>query len=48
MNAQAAALGPDYNIYSVSGQVEAAAPAFTRYQPDQYLRPFDLPFFERR
>ena len=42
MNAQAAALGPDYNIFSVSGQVEAAAPAFTPYQPDQYLRPFDL------
>jgi hypothetical protein len=49
MNAQAAALGPDYNIYSVSsGQVEATAPAFTPYQPDQYLRPFDLPFIERR
>jgi pimeloyl-ACP methyl ester carboxylesterase len=48
MNAQAAALGPDYNIYSVNSEVEAAAPAFTPYQPDQYLRPFDLPFFERR
>jgi pimeloyl-ACP methyl ester carboxylesterase len=48
MNAQAVALGPDYNIFSVNGQVEAAAPAFTPYQPDQYLRPFDLPFFERR
>jgi pimeloyl-ACP methyl ester carboxylesterase len=48
MNAQAAALGPDYNIFSVNSAVEAAAPAFTRYQPDQYLRPFDLPFFERR
>jgi pimeloyl-ACP methyl ester carboxylesterase len=48
MNAQAAALGPDYNIYSVNSAVEAAAPAFTPYQPDQYLRPFDLPFFERR
>ena len=45
MNAQATALGPDYNIYSVSStQVEATAPAFTQYQPDQYLRPFDLPF----
>ena len=44
MNAQATALGPDYNIYSVNGQVEAAAAAFTPYQPDQYLRPFDLPF----
>jgi pimeloyl-ACP methyl ester carboxylesterase len=43
MNAQAAALGPEYNIFSVNGQVQAAAPAFTQYQPDQYLRPFDLP-----
>ena len=42
MNAQAAALGPQYNIYSVNGQVEATAAAFTPYQPDQYLRPFDL------
>jgi pimeloyl-ACP methyl ester carboxylesterase len=42
MNADAAALGPQYNIYSVSGQVAPAAPAFTQYQPDQYLRPFDL------
>jgi len=42
MNADAAALGPDYNIYSVNGQVESAAPAFISYQPDQYLRPFDL------
>lgn len=43
MNSQAAALGPEYNIYSVSNQVQAAAPAFTGYRPDQYLRPFDLP-----
>jgi pimeloyl-ACP methyl ester carboxylesterase len=43
MNSQAAALGPQYNIYSVSNQIQAAAPAFTGYQPDQYLRPFDLP-----
>ena len=44
MNSQAAALGPDYNIFSVNNQIQAAAPAFTPYQPDQYLRPFDLPF----
>ena len=46
MNADAAALGPDYNIFSVNNQVQAAAPAFTSYQPDQYLRPFDLPFIQ--
>jgi pimeloyl-ACP methyl ester carboxylesterase len=45
MNGQAAALGPDYNLFSVNGKVQAAPPAFTPYQPDQYLRPFDLPFF---
>jgi pimeloyl-ACP methyl ester carboxylesterase len=42
MNDQAQALGADYNIFSVNGQVESAPPAFTPYQPDQYLRPFDL------
>ena len=48
MNAQAAGLGPDYNIYSVNGQVEAAPPSFIAYQPDEYLRPFDLPFIQPR
>ncbi|HTT55302.1 MAG TPA: hypothetical protein VMH35_28255 [Streptosporangiaceae bacterium] len=48
LNAQAAALGPDYNIYSVTGQAAAAAPEFIAYQPDQYLRPFDLPFVQPR
>jgi pimeloyl-ACP methyl ester carboxylesterase len=43
MNAEAAALGPQYNIFEVNGTVEPAAPAFTRYRPDQYLRPYDLP-----
>jgi hypothetical protein len=42
MNAQATALGAEYNIYSLNGQVEPTAPAFTQYQPAQYLRPFDL------
>ncbi len=43
MNSQAAALGPQYNIFSVNNQVQAAAPAFTEYRPAPYLRPFDLP-----
>jgi len=52
LNAEAAALGPGYNIYTAqngtcpSGQpvdgVCATAPAFTAYRPPQYLRPFDL------
>ncbi len=43
MNAQAQGLGAQYNVYSANGQVVPTAPAFTAYQPDQYLRPFDLP-----
>jgi hypothetical protein len=40
MNTQAANLGPSYNLF---------APAFIRYRPAPYLRPYDLgrrnPFF---
>jgi len=43
MNAEAAALGPQYNIYSLNGTVYPTAPAFTGYTPARYLRPFDLP-----
>ena len=42
MNAQAAALGPQLNIFSVNGQVTPTAPAFTSYRPTRYLRPFNL------
>jgi len=42
LNANAGALGPGYNIYSTGGPAVAAAPEFVRYQPDPYLRPFDL------
>jgi pimeloyl-ACP methyl ester carboxylesterase len=42
MNAQAAALGADYNIFFAGGQVVPAAPAFISYSPASYLRPFDL------
>ena len=42
MNAQAAAPGPDLNIFSVSGKVIATGPAFTSYRPTRYLRPFNL------
>jgi pimeloyl-ACP methyl ester carboxylesterase len=42
MNADAAALGPEYNIYSGTSGVVATAPEFTSYHPAQYLRPFDL------
>jgi pimeloyl-ACP methyl ester carboxylesterase len=42
MNAAAAALGPQYNIYSSGGAVTATPPAFLSYHPAPYLRPFDL------
>ena len=42
MNTAAAALGPQYNIFSVNGTVVPVAPAFTSYTPARYLRPFDL------
>ena len=39
MNAQAAALGPQFNIFT--GGI-ATAPAFVGYTPARYLRPFNL------
>jgi len=42
MNAQAAALGPQYNVFQVGSAVAATAPAFVRFRPAPYLRPFDL------
>jgi hypothetical protein len=42
LNDQAAALGPTYNIFAVGKTVSPTAPAFVRYHPGPYLRPFDL------
>jgi pimeloyl-ACP methyl ester carboxylesterase len=42
MNAEAAALGATYNIYSVNNTVYPTAPAFISYTPARYLRPYDL------
>ena len=42
MNAEATALGPQENIYSLGGTVYPTAPAFTSFTPTRYLRPFDL------
>jgi pimeloyl-ACP methyl ester carboxylesterase len=42
MNAQAAALGPQLNIFSAGGAVAPTAPAFLSYSPARYLRPFNL------
>jgi pimeloyl-ACP methyl ester carboxylesterase len=43
LNAEAAALGPQYNVYEAGTSLVATAPAFTSYTPAPYLRPFDLP-----
>ena len=40
LNAEAAALGPTYNVFTGATNV---APAFISYTPARYLRPFDLP-----
>ena len=48
MNAAAAALGPNYNIFVSGGNVVPVAPAFTAFQPTLYPRPFDLGGFFRR
>ena len=42
LNAHAAGLGPQYNIFLSGSTVVATPPAFLRYQPAPYLRPFDL------
>jgi pimeloyl-ACP methyl ester carboxylesterase len=43
LNADAAALGPQYNVYEAGTSLAPTAPAFTSYAPARYLRPFDLP-----
>jgi hypothetical protein len=43
LNANAAALGPDYNVFTdSSGSLVATPPAFVSYRPYPFPRPFDL------
>jgi pimeloyl-ACP methyl ester carboxylesterase len=42
MNAAAAALGPNFNIFTSGGKIVPTAPAFISYSPAKYLRPFNL------
>jgi hypothetical protein len=42
LNADAAALGPDFNIYDAGAGIVATPPAFASFSPTRYLRPFDL------
>lgn len=42
LNGEAAALGPNFNIFANStGQIVPTAPAFVDFHPAPYLRPFD-------
>lgn len=43
LNDAAAALGPGTNIFAVGGQIVPTPPAFVRFHPAPYLRPFDQP-----
>jgi pimeloyl-ACP methyl ester carboxylesterase len=42
LNTEAAALGPQFNVYTSGTELVPTAPAYTSYTPAQYLRPFDL------
>jgi pimeloyl-ACP methyl ester carboxylesterase len=42
LNAKATALGPNFNIFSVNGQVVPTPPAFINFHPAKYLRPFTI------
>jgi pimeloyl-ACP methyl ester carboxylesterase len=43
LNAEAAALGPQLNVFASGNTIVPTAPAFISYTPARYLRPFDLP-----
>ena len=43
LNAEAAALGPQLNVFTSGSALVATPPAFISYTPARYLRPFDLP-----
>jgi pimeloyl-ACP methyl ester carboxylesterase len=41
LNAEAATLGPNFNIFAAGGQIVPTAPAFDPFRPTEFLRPFD-------
>ncbi len=41
LNSSAAALGPTYNVFTSGSSLVATPPAFVRFHPPAYLRPFD-------
>jgi pimeloyl-ACP methyl ester carboxylesterase len=42
LNSAAAALGPNFNIFSSGGKIVPVDPAFITFQPTHFPRPFDL------
>jgi len=46
LNNEAAALGPNFNIFSAGAGVVATPPAFIDFEPSRYLRPFDAATFD--
>jgi pimeloyl-ACP methyl ester carboxylesterase len=43
LNARASALGPAYNVFTGGSGLVATRPAFQRFTPSPYLRPFNAP-----
>jgi len=41
LNAEAAALGPNFNIFAAGGKIIPTAPAFDPFRVTEFLRPFD-------
>jgi pimeloyl-ACP methyl ester carboxylesterase len=41
LNNQAAALGPEFNVLFLNGQLVSVPPEFLKFQPLMFLRPFD-------
>jgi hypothetical protein len=41
LNAEAAALGPEFNVIEVNGNLLETPPAFLKFEPRQFLRIFD-------
>ncbi len=42
LNTRAAALGPQFNVFGSASALVPTAPAYIRFEPAQFLRPFDL------
>lgn len=41
LNNEAAALGPEFNVLEVNGQIVQVSPAYEKYMSPMFLRPFD-------